>query len=145
MYIVVYERNQESGIGFGLRYLIEHYDKNDAAKHPQKNTIIIAEGISLEEGNKLTALTPEICVFANCLEEYEHITIEQLPLIETAARSAVNLCRIIINKNNLTRIDATHHITHLREFATEDTMQAACLNGFLARLADKYTGQVMTW
>ncbi len=145
MYIVVYERSQESGICFGLRYLIEYDDKNDAAAHPQKDTIVIAEGVSLDEGNNLTAQTPEICIFANCLEEYEHITIEQLPLVEIPARSEVDKCRMTINRNNLSRIDATPYITRLKEFAKKDSMQAACLKGFLARLADEYTGQVMTW
>lgn len=145
MYIVVYECNQESGILYGLRYLIEYDDEQDAADHPQKNTTIISKGISLQEASDLTALTPEICIFASCLEEYDYITIERLPLVEAPARSAVGISRKIINSNHLTRIDATPYITHLKELAEKDTMQAACLKGFLARLADEYTGEVMTW
>lgn len=145
MYIVVYELSQESGFCYGLRYLVEYNDEKDAAADQQKNATIIAKKVSLEEGRKLTALTPEICVFASCLGEHDQITINQLHLVEIPARSAIDSNRNIIAKNILTRIDATPYIAHLRKLATEDTIQAACLNGFLARLADKYTGEVMTW
>ncbi len=145
MYIVVYELSQESGFCYGLRYLVEYNDEKDAADHPQKNTTIIARGISLQEASDLTALTPEICVFASCLEEHEHITIDQIYLVEIPARTAVCLSRKIINTNLLTRIDASPYIAHLRELSKNETMQAACLKGFLARLANEYTGEVMTW
>ena len=145
MYIVVYECNKESGILYGLSYLIEYDDEKDAADHPQKNTTIIAKGIGLQEASALTALTPEICVFASCLEEHDRITIDQINLVEIPARTAVSLSRKIINSNHLTRIDATLYIAHLRDLAKKETMQAACLKGFLARLANEYTGEVMTW
>ena len=144
MYIVVYEYTRKAGLFYGNRFFIEHNDKKSVKDHPQVDTIVIAEGISRDHANRLVFLTPEICLFTGCLAEFEHITILQLPQIEESVRPILSKIRKTIEEQQFERIDATSYIAHFREMAKQDTDQTACLRGYLARITNQHTGQVMT-
>lgn len=143
-YIVVYENNQTSGLLNGCRYYMEYKDESHVkSQEPYAN--IIASGVSLDEAKQLTALTPEICIFAGIIDTYgSDITLDQARLVEIEAHFVIQGVRREIAQNNLTRPDATSQISHLKSIAIQDTNQSAILRGYLARIADPYTGQVLT-
>lgn len=145
-YIVVYENNQTSGLLYGCRYYMEFPDQASVKEDQGKPYAdVVASGVSFAKAKQLTALTPEICIFAGLIETYGlDISLDHARLVEIEARFVIEDIRREIQDHNLARLDATKQLNHLKSLAKQDTNQSAILKGYLARIIDPYTGQVLT-
>jgi hypothetical protein len=144
-YRVVFEYTPKAGGYAGNRYSINYQDKARFAslnREPNDREIVIAEGVTDDEAQNLTSLTPEICSITAAIQECCYLPNGQVD----SQQLQVDLPTHLYSIQNDREYISSHHLSRLTDFVKctvgpEDTEKNRLLRLVLGR-CNKYNGMI---
>lgn len=151
-YHIVIQNGIRSDCLFGIRYHVTYISKDSFLGTPKLDESIalcLAEGITNQEAEDLVALTPEICLYMETIEE--HFSQNQFPntfllqkALENTRATVVERNRTSLLSSKLKRINAKPFVEHFEKIARENSqsIKSFATMWVLSTIVNQHTGQV---
>lgn len=148
MYNVVFEYGLSMPKIYGCRFFVSYESKEvfEARNNKDDGTEVVAEGISEEDAQDLVALTPEVCILLQILEDaFQGINSPDHARTQWAfdnARAAIYMYREHIALRRLSRQVATKYVAHHMSNLRFDKHFLAPSKRIILATVDKFDGQI---